>query len=106
VDSSGAVSVVSFRYDMAPGTQSIYFTPTALAADRLSDTGPAALKHLEAGALFTMLSQLGALPARYAKLVWEVQLDSTPPPTAQVLKPKLWVLRTLALQPGLAYRLK
>ena len=59
------------------------------------------------------LTELGAFatddmcwPTEYAKITWEVQLDTTPPPSYNLLKPKLWLTHSLTMQPGKWYPLK
>lgn len=103
----GKATPLAFRYDFSPDRKGIFFTPTPIAEDRLSETAPAVLKHAEAGALFHSLDQMDKVSQmRYSKLIWELQVDPAPPPTAQILKPKLWFLRHAFLKPGFAYRLK
>ena len=49
---------------------------------------------------------MAALPTEHAGLVWEVELDTVPPPSFNVLKPKLWLLKQVVLEKGMFYALQ
>ena len=61
------------------------------------------MRHTEIGALLVELG--AALPSTSAGLVWEVQLDRLPPPSINVLKPKIWLLKQMNLVKGFHYKL-
>ena len=39
-------------------------------------------------------------------MVWEVELDTVPPPSFNVSKPKLWLLKQVVLEKGMFYALR
>ena len=41
-----------------------------------------------------------------AGVVWEMELDKSPPPNFNVLRPKFWLLRKVRLEKGKHYKLR
>ena len=65
------------------------------------------LRHTEiGGVLFPRTEGMVALPTEHAGVVWEVELDTVPPPSFNVLKPKLWLLKQVVLEKGVFYALQ
>ena len=57
------------------------------------------LRHTEIGrVLFPRTKAKVALPTDHTGVVWEVELDTVTPPSFNVLKPKLWLLKQVVLE--------
>lgn len=80
------------------------FKPDAL---QLSGHGGNKLRHSEIGAvLCPRTDTFGTLPSETAGVVWEMSLDTIPPPSYNVVKPKVWLLGQLELEKGKFYVLR
>ena len=67
----------------------------------------AKVKHAEFGATFFRNDlSLKHLPVKHSQVVWEMSLDTVPPPSLNVLKPKFWLLGKVELESGKWYLLK
>lgn len=96
----GIVKQVPFRFKLSKGRQTHVFQPHLLPEDRAGATD---FKHSEVGALFA--KSLNSVPLTYGKIVWEVEVDKMPPATLRPIKPKYWLLKKVAMEPGQVLRL-
>ena len=81
-----------------------YYQPDAI-EQQPDTTNP--LRHMDiGGVLFPRTEDMAALPTEHAGVVWEVELDTVPPPSFNVLKPKLWLLKQVVLEKGMFYALQ
>lgn len=95
-----------FRFNVIPNVEAHVFKPDDIPATdaKMKDGGHMKLKHGEIGALLdaasctTLLSQGGPVA-----VLWEVEVDTNPPATIRLLKPKLWLLRPVACEAEKAY---
>ena len=58
--------------------------------------------HMELGAAFS--GNYSKLPSEHAKLAWDVEISDRTPPRYRAMKPKLWLVSSVELEPGFAYR--
>jgi len=91
-----------FRFTVAPSSHVHIFKPDELHVDKLKDGGHMALKHGELGAVLVENQGLRS-QAGLCGVVWEVEVDRSPPCMIKPLKPKLWLLGAAQVEPGLVY---
>ena len=64
------------------------------------------VRHSELGAAFFMNGlSFQTTPKKHGHVLWEMSLDTVPPPTMNVLKPKFWLLGKIELAANKWYRL-
>ena len=98
----GVQKTLPFRYNVSLNTDTHAFVPEEPAddADKMNLAPPVF------GAVFK--KKFEELPKWPTTLVWEVELDLTPPATIRPLKPKLWFTAAFELLPAdkTLYKLK
>ena len=93
-----------FRYNITRAAETHAFTPNELAEEKKTGEGKMTLKVAELGALF--MNNLKDLPKQHARLVWECELDTSPPACIRPRKPKVWLTCTTNVNKGTAIELQ
>ena len=94
----GQQELVPFRYDIELGDQTHGFHPDTLPEDKVK----ASLQMAEFGAIYK--GKFDQMPKTHMKIVWEVQVNNTPPAKIQPVKPKVWVTTELLMNAGVIYK--
>ncbi len=89
---------VPFRFDVVRDAVTYAFKPDDLVGDA---EAMMQLQPSKIGAIFAKV--LGKLPTKNGRLVWECQLDTSPPATIRPRKPKMWFVSTADLAKGKSY---
>ena len=97
---AGQQELVPFRYEIKMGNDTHAFTPDTLAEDKLV----ASVQAAEIGAVHK--GQFQNVPKSRLKIVWEVQICTSPPANIQPLKPKVWATSELLLNADTIYSME
>lgn len=100
-NSDGLSEVARMRYNVKVLSKSTVFHPTALNDQALLKTEH---KHAEFGLCWHGCFE--KLPTSHCKIVWDCCISEAPPAVIKPVKPKLWLVKTLTLQPGKYYCLQ
>ena len=96
----GQQELVPFRYDVELESETHGYYPDTLSDDRVS----ASLKMAELGAIYKGV--FGEVAKSHVQIVWEVQINTSPPAKIKPLKPKVWVTAELLMNAGVLYKVE